>query len=90
MPRWAESRGITGSFETLCTNGVVKQGILASMVDIGKESGLKSFEQVKDIFLTSEMFSVENELLTPTLKSKRSVMKKHFADQIADMYAKLN
>lgn len=33
--------------------------------------GLKGFEKVKDIFLHPEVFSIDNDLLTPTLKIKR-------------------
>jgi long-chain acyl-CoA synthetase len=44
---------------------------------------------VKDIFLSSEMFTVENDLLTPTLKSKRPQLKAHFKEQLDKMYEKL-
>lgn len=36
-----------------------------------KEGGLKGFEKAKDIYIHSEPFSVENGLLTPTMKLKR-------------------
>uniref|UniRef100_A0A8B9Z783 Arachidonate--CoA ligase n=1 Tax=Buteo japonicus TaxID=224669 RepID=A0A8B9Z783_9AVES len=54
---------------------------------IGKESGLKSFEQVKDIVMHTEMFSIENGLLTPTLKAKRPELRKYFQSQIDELYA---
>jgi len=41
------------------------------MIKVGKELGLKPFEQVKEIHLDSTLFSVENNLLTPTFKLKR-------------------
>uniref|UniRef100_A0A914R653 AMP-binding enzyme C-terminal domain-containing protein n=1 Tax=Parascaris equorum TaxID=6256 RepID=A0A914R653_PAREQ len=77
------------SFEELCSNKEVKKMILVDMLDIGKKAGLCSFEQVKDIYVSSEQFTVENDLLTPTLKGKRRNLKKHFAIQIAEMYSKL-
>jgi long-chain acyl-CoA synthetase len=43
---------------------------------------------VKRIYVSPEDFSVENGLLTPTLKLKRNVAAKHFAAQINDMYKK--
>lgn len=36
------------------------------------------------------MFSVENGLLTPTLKSKRPMLKAHFKQEIEAMYANLD
>lgn len=49
-----------------------------------------SLLQVKDIHICTELFSVENGLLTPTFKLKRNEARKTFAPQIEDMYTKLN
>uniref|UniRef100_A0A8C6ZRJ6 Arachidonate--CoA ligase n=1 Tax=Nothoprocta perdicaria TaxID=30464 RepID=A0A8C6ZRJ6_NOTPE len=84
---WAKKRGFEGSYEELCKNKDLKKLILEDMVRIGKESGLKSFEQVKDIALHAEMFSIENGLLTPTLKAKRPELRKYFKSQIDELYA---
>ena len=48
------------------------------------------FLKVKDIHLTAEPFSLENGLLTPTLKLKRVVSHKKYAQVFKDMYAKIN
>ncbi|NXA16048.1 ACSL1 ligase, partial [Sapayoa aenigma] len=87
LRNWAKKKGIEGSYQELCKNKDVKKYILEDMVRVGKESGLKSFEQVKDIFLHTEMFSIENGLLTPTLKAKRPELRKYFQSQIDELYA---
>ncbi|NWQ63552.1 ACSL1 ligase, partial [Neopipo cinnamomea] len=87
LHNWAKKKGIEGSYQELCKNKDVKKYILEDMVRIGKESGLKSFEQVKDIVLHTEMFSIENGLLTPTLKAKRPELRKYFQSQINELYA---
>ncbi|NXD56066.1 ACSL1 ligase, partial [Corvus moneduloides] len=87
LHNWAKKKGVEGSYQELCKNKDVKKYILEDMVRVGKESGLKSFEQVKDIFLHTEMFSVENGLLTPTLKAKRPELRKYFQSQIDELYA---
>uniref|UniRef100_F1KXI1 Long-chain-fatty-acid--CoA ligase n=1 Tax=Ascaris suum TaxID=6253 RepID=F1KXI1_ASCSU len=74
----------------LCSNEAVRQLILEDITAVGKKAGLFSFEQVKDIFLTPDAFSVGNDLLTPTLKNKRPKLKEHFAAQLESMYSKLN
>uniref|UniRef100_A0A8C1XV26 Long-chain-fatty-acid--CoA ligase n=1 Tax=Cyprinus carpio TaxID=7962 RepID=A0A8C1XV26_CYPCA len=89
LPGWAKKRGIEGSYEELCKNKEVKKAILEDIVKLGKESGLKSFEQVKDIVLHTEMFSVQNGLLTPTLKAKRTDLRKHFRKQIDELYSNI-
>ncbi|XP_013381851.1 long-chain-fatty-acid--CoA ligase 5 isoform X2 [Lingula anatina] len=91
LPKWAkETLGLTGTMEQMCANQAVKEHILKDMTDMGKAAGLKSFEQVKDIHLHHELFSVENGLLTPTFKSKRQDIKKFFATQLDEMYSKLD
>ncbi|NWU55170.1 ACSL1 ligase, partial [Dromas ardeola] len=87
LRNWAKKKGFEGSYEELCKNKDLKKHILEDMQRIGKESGLKSFEQVKDIFIHTEMFSVENGLLTPTLKAKRPELRKYFQSQIDELYA---
>jgi long-chain acyl-CoA synthetase len=86
LPSFAGKLGVKGSFEELCQNQTVKEAILEDLQKIGKEGGLKSFEQVKSIFLHPEPFSIENGLLTPTLKAKRGELSKFFQIQIGSLY----
>ncbi|XP_063244280.1 long-chain-fatty-acid--CoA ligase 6 isoform X2 [Bacillus rossius redtenbacheri] len=86
---WATENKIPGTLSVLCAHPEVKQLIMDDMVSWGKECGLRSFEQVKDIYLHPDPFSVQNGLLTPTLKSKRPQLKQYFKPQIEDMYSKL-
>uniref|UniRef100_A0A8C3K3E1 Long-chain-fatty-acid--CoA ligase n=1 Tax=Calidris pygmaea TaxID=425635 RepID=A0A8C3K3E1_9CHAR len=60
---------------------------LHTLLLLGKEAGLKSFEQVKDLYVHTEMFSVENGLLTPTLKAKRPELVKVFQNEIEALYS---
>lgn len=84
---WAQKRGLEGSIEELCRNKAVKKAILDDMVRLGKEAGLKSFEQVKDIALHPELFSIDNGLLTPTMKAKRPELRNYFRSQIDELYS---
>lgn len=45
--------------------------------------------QVKDIALHTEMFSIQNGLLTPTLKAKRADLREHFRTQIDQLYSNI-
>uniref|UniRef100_A0A665X3R8 Long-chain-fatty-acid--CoA ligase n=1 Tax=Echeneis naucrates TaxID=173247 RepID=A0A665X3R8_ECHNA len=85
---WAKEQGFVGSYEELCQNPDVKKAVLEDMKAVGKEAGLKSFEQVKDLYLHPETFSVANGLLTPTLKSRRADIRRAFQEQISSMYSK--
>lgn len=48
------------------------------MMTLAIEHNLTSLERVKKVHFFHEMFSVENELLTPTFKLKRVNAKKFF------------
>uniref|UniRef100_A0A7N9ARF6 Arachidonate--CoA ligase n=1 Tax=Mastacembelus armatus TaxID=205130 RepID=A0A7N9ARF6_9TELE len=82
---WAKERGFVGSYMELCMN---PNAVLEDMKAVGKEAGLKSFEQVQDLYLHPEMFSIANGLLTPTLKSRRTDIRRVFQEQISSMYSK--
>ncbi|KAM3612432.1 uncharacterized protein V6R79_008283 [Siganus canaliculatus] len=90
LSSWAKrTLGLEGSYLELCGREEVKAAILTDMVRIGKEGGLKSFEQVKAIYIHTDLFSVENGLLTPTLKSKRNEMRQCFRSQIDELYTSI-
>ncbi|XP_013907467.1 PREDICTED: long-chain-fatty-acid--CoA ligase 6 isoform X1 [Thamnophis sirtalis] len=90
MPGWAKKRGFDGSFTNLCNNKELKDAIMEDMVQLGKESGLHSFEQVKAVSIHSEMFTVQNGLLTPTLKARRPELREYFKKQIEELYSSIS
>uniref|UniRef100_A0AAR2J6W1 Long-chain-fatty-acid--CoA ligase n=1 Tax=Pygocentrus nattereri TaxID=42514 RepID=A0AAR2J6W1_PYGNA len=89
LPGWAKKRGLEGSYTELCKSKELKKAILEDIVRLGREAGLKSFEQVRDIVLHPEMFSVQNGLLTPTLKAKRTELRNYFREHIDQLYARI-
>uniref|UniRef100_A0A3B5MD64 Arachidonate--CoA ligase n=1 Tax=Xiphophorus couchianus TaxID=32473 RepID=A0A3B5MD64_9TELE len=86
---WAKERAFVGSYQELCHNPDVKNAVLEDMRAVGKEAGLKSFEQVKELYLHPEMFSIANGLLTPTLKSRRADIRRVFQEQLANIEIKM-
>lgn len=67
-----------------------KREIMEDMNRLGKENNLSGLEKPKDIYVTGDAFSIENDMLTPTFKLKRNIAKKVYQAQIDDMYAALN
>ena len=51
-------------------------------------TGFPKYARVRSVHMALEQWSIENGLLTPTLKLKRSVMEKRFAEQIDELYKK--
>ena len=67
-------------------NEELKKEILTNIETFSKENDFKGFEIIKKIYLSKEAFTVENDLVTPTLKVKRHNAKKYFQKQINAMY----
>uniref|UniRef100_A0A1I8JJY1 Long-chain-fatty-acid--CoA ligase n=1 Tax=Macrostomum lignano TaxID=282301 RepID=A0A1I8JJY1_9PLAT len=83
---WAKKRRKPENLKDLCNDLELKTEILQSMQATGKANDLKSFEQVRDIHLHHEPFSVENGLLTPTFKAMRNELRRLFGETFTKMY----
>lgn len=88
---WAAKRKIPNdSFTALCNNREVKALVMSEMEALGKEHQLKYYEQVKDIYLHPNLFSIQNGLLSLTGKLMRTKLVKYFKPQLEDMYARID
>jgi len=81
--------GSTKDVAVLCKDPKVNAALMKELEKAGKAGALRGFEFVKRIQLSTDMFSIENGLLTPTLKVRRPQVKDHFLDQIKVMYEDL-
>ncbi|KAI9005165.1 hypothetical protein DFJ74DRAFT_693035 [Hyaloraphidium curvatum] len=86
LTRFASKLGITAPFPALCADPRVRGELLAQLTALGKGEGLHGFEQPKALHLSPDPFTVENNLLTPTAKSKRNELRAHFKGVIDGMY----
>ncbi|ORY97924.1 hypothetical protein BCR43DRAFT_457153 [Syncephalastrum racemosum] len=77
------------SYQELCKNADVNKAVLDQLTRVGKKAQLRGFEFAKAIYLESNPFSIENEILTPTLKVKRPQAKAYYETQIAALYEQL-
>ena len=60
--------------------------ILNEINDFSRHNDIKGFEIIKKVYLSKEAFTIDNNLLTTTLKIRRHVAKKHFLKEIEKMY----
>ena len=82
----AKTRGLTASSEAAL---LADTRIVSIFEDLLKSYSREaaSHEKVRDFRFTTEPFTVENELLTPTLKLKRRAIEAHYTGLIDEMYA---
>ncbi|RUS20683.1 hypothetical protein BC937DRAFT_94616 [Endogone sp. FLAS-F59071] len=81
--------GAKRPFEELVRDDRVRKATLEEMNRIGKQSDLKGFELVKAIYIEPVPFSIENDLLTPTLKVKRPQCADKYRPEIDALYREL-
>lgn len=86
---WCIHRNLLLSLDQACKQKLFKDAVLKDMLAIGKREGLNSLQQVRDIYLHPEAFSIETGLVTPTLKLKRHECRRYFKYQIERLYEKL-
>ncbi|KAL2753773.1 hypothetical protein ACRALDRAFT_1051747 [Sodiomyces alcalophilus JCM 7366] len=68
----------------------VKKAFLERLDKIGRSHKFNSYERVRNAYLDVEPLTVDNDLLTPTLKLKRPQIAKAFREHIDEMYAQVN
>lgn len=85
LEEWARSNGIQfRDREELCANERV-HSMIADRIDTLQQT-LANYEQIKRFTLMPHHFSLERGEITNTLKIKRNVLAKHYADVIEEMY----
>ncbi|KAF8358930.1 acs-5 [Pristionchus pacificus] len=87
LQEWDErEHGNKRSIEEICRDDKAADFVLSTLVKIGKENKLNSIEQVKKVILEVDPFTVENGLLTPTLKAKRPQLRLKYINAMAAVY----
>ena len=88
VKKWAAEKEIAfDSLENFCENEDLKKTILNDLLELAKSNKFSGLEKIKKIHLTADPFTIESDILTPTLKIKRNIAKKVFQEQIDKMYA---
>eukprot|EP01090_Pellita_catalonica_P023128 TRINITY_DN9303_c0_g1_i1.p1 TRINITY_DN9303_c0_g1~~TRINITY_DN9303_c0_g1_i1.p1 ORF type:complete len:549 (+),score=78.51 TRINITY_DN9303_c0_g1_i1:199-1845(+) len=87
--KWAEKElGGDITWEGILCHERTRQHVLQVLTD-ASEGELRGFEKVKNVYLASEPFTPENELLTPTMKLRRPQLRERYKLQLEEMYANL-
>ncbi len=85
LPIWAKHHGVTAEGEALLKDPAV-QAEFERLVAEANE-GMDHWSQVQRFRLVPELMTVENELLTPTMKVKRGAVNQAYSGDIDRMYA---
>ncbi|KNC83355.1 hypothetical protein SARC_04386 [Sphaeroforma arctica JP610] len=83
---WAKANNVPGDVASIAKSAELKALLTSELEAMHKESKLKGFEKLKDFIVEPELFSIDNELLTPTFKLKRVNATKKYQGQIEQLY----
>ncbi|XP_041485276.1 long-chain-fatty-acid--CoA ligase 1-like [Lytechinus variegatus] len=89
IQKYADANHISGSIEDLCKNQKIRDAIRTELSNVSNAGNLCGFEKVREFSLQPEQFSIENGLLTPTMKNKRVAIKERYQAEIDDMYSRV-
>lgn len=74
----------------LCQSQAVKKALMEELQRIGRENSLPGWEIPVDVILESGPFTVENGLLTSTLKKSRPKLEQKYKTSLEELYERLN
>ncbi len=74
------------TFADLCKDVKLKKIIFSDLKRLAEKCKLKKYEILSNIYLHPELFSQNNELLTVTLKTRRTNVRIHYQSIIQSLY----
>ncbi|KAL9114388.1 MAG: hypothetical protein Q9187_007467, partial [Circinaria calcarea] len=70
-----------------CKDKKVRKEVCKEMERVGRKNKFMGYERVRNCYLYLEPFTIDNELLTPTLKLKRPQTAKKYRTELDKLYA---
>ena len=86
LDRWGEANNIAAVLASVHDNPSLKISIAKAVDQINKQ--LSPLEKVRKFVIAKEAFSIDNEMMTPTLKVRRHKVLEVYQDQLEALYAK--
>ncbi|KAF9431843.1 hypothetical protein BGZ76_011633 [Entomortierella beljakovae] len=80
------SMGDLEGISKLCKDPKIVLEVTRELEKAGKAGALRGFEFIKRVYLTTDIFSVDNGMMTPTFKVRRPQVAENFKSQIQAMY----
>ena len=88
VAKFLEKQRITDEeFTNACASKELNDRIMSDISDIAKKKKLLGYQKVIHIYITSDEWSIENGIITPTFKLKRKALYEKYKKEIEDLYA---
>ncbi|MEK9644032.1 MAG: long-chain fatty acid--CoA ligase, partial [Alphaproteobacteria bacterium] len=83
---WARANGAEASLPALCGNDAFRAAVGEAIERINAD--LSVIERVRRFILTPETFTTENEMLTPSMKIRRHIIRERYGDRLEALYGR--
>ncbi|KAJ4369633.1 medium-chain fatty acid-CoA ligase faa2 [Neocucurbitaria cava] len=80
------AEGDVEKLKEVLSNKKIEKAVLKELDRVGRKSKFNSYERVRSVRLFLDPFTIDNQLLTPTLKLKRPQTAKAFRQHLDDCY----
>lgn len=79
--KWAIENGVeSDNVKAFVQSPELNKAIINNLLELAKANKFSGLEKIKKCYVTEEPFTIENDLLTPTMKIKRNVLKKVYQE----------
>jgi len=83
--QWAKDNGAdAGDMAALMENADLRKAVSDAVDRVNAKLSL--IERVRRFILTDQEFTIENEMMTPTLKVRRHIIRDHYGDRLEALY----
>ncbi|KAL8833046.1 MAG: hypothetical protein Q9170_004551 [Blastenia crenularia] len=72
-----------------CRDVKIRKAVVRELDKVGRKNKFAGYERVKNCYLYLDPFTIDNELLTPTLKLKRPQTARMYRQQLDELYAEV-
>lgn len=73
---------------TILANEEFNKAVIEDMNSIAAKNKLSGLEKLKQILIIEKPFTIEDDIMTPSMKLKRNVAKKVFEKEIKELYSR--
>ena len=84
LMEWAVANGATPCIASLVDNPAVHRAVMAAVDRVNAE--VSTTEKVRRVALTADAFTVDNEMMTPSMKIRRHVIRKAYGAKLDALY----
>jgi long-chain acyl-CoA synthetase len=81
---WAKANGVENDLAALCANADFMKAMNAAVDRVN--SKMSALEKIRRIALTAEGFTIDNAMLTPSLKIRRHIIRERYGDALKKLY----